>query len=99
METLRNVSGDYFRVRGVQEKTDYAQEGTSATGKESPCEAPETETAEKDESRTSSGTDRSEAVTHSGEETRMQETRHDPGGSWLAKLKDLELLFLYSMLF
>ncbi|KAJ1087990.1 hypothetical protein NDU88_001149 [Pleurodeles waltl] len=46
---------DYFRVRGLQEKTDYAQKGGNAAETENPCEAPETETTETDRSKTSCG--------------------------------------------
>ncbi|KAJ1104926.1 hypothetical protein NDU88_002334 [Pleurodeles waltl] len=76
MGTLRNVSENYFRVRGLQEKTDYAQKGRNATETENPCEAPETETTETDGSKTSHGADRTGAVTNSGEEIRTRETRH-----------------------
>ncbi|KAJ1187103.1 hypothetical protein NDU88_003882 [Pleurodeles waltl] len=76
MGTLRNVSGDYFRVRGLQEKMDYAQEGENPTGKESPCEARETETAEKDGSRTSHGTDRTGAGSNNQWSSNLKEGKN-----------------------
>ncbi|KAJ1155701.1 hypothetical protein NDU88_008430 [Pleurodeles waltl] len=78
--TLRDASEDCFRVRGLHEKTDYAKRGENATEKNT-CGAPETEKTKTDGSKASSGTDRTGAVTTSGEETRTRETRHDPWGS------------------
>ncbi|KAJ1112372.1 hypothetical protein NDU88_000640 [Pleurodeles waltl] len=82
---LRDASEDCFRVRGLQEKTDYAKRRENATEKKNTCGVPETETTETDGSKASRGTDRTGAVTTSGEEARTRETRHDPGGSWLSK--------------
>ncbi|KAJ1178371.1 hypothetical protein NDU88_003617 [Pleurodeles waltl] len=87
---LRNASEGCFRVRELQKKTDFPQKEENATETKKPCGAPaEIETTEADGSQASHGTDRTGAGTTSREELRTRETRHDPGGSWLSKVRSL----------
>ncbi|KAJ1091240.1 hypothetical protein NDU88_004367 [Pleurodeles waltl] len=89
MRTLSDATVTDFRMPAATEQRDYAEDAQDATERRGEDRPRDEETEEQDDCRLSRGAKKTSADSREIQELNTRGTRHDPGGSWLSKVRCL----------